>query len=414
MIRQEINSFTDYFKNLDHVRDNKGAYTLEIENSEFNFSFILPFDYSTSGVLKKSVPKNVRDDQKISLSFKNCVFTEGLKISQNIEYKLAFSYCQFYQQVDLNKATFSKKVRFHGCDLYEISTFENTTFNDLADFWNSTFHKEVTFYKTDFNDTTVFSATTFRRNVLFTYTLFGKLVIFRGTNIEAGIDLSLAIITGDINIFNFKFDDYTFKSYKGIYKDVRNLEEYRSDKLSYTDAYQIIYDKAVTREHLIPIENKRETYRLLKSQLQSQLNYIDSIPYKVMENKTYLKESWQHLCSVDHATSRPISNILVLFLNGASNWFGSSYLIGLIFTIAVGSLFFNAMLSHIGDFRYTLNYNEWQWEYFVKFINPTHRFDFMKLIDSKPGKWFYIYDLLGRIFVGYGIYQTIQAFRKYK
>ena len=49
---------------------------------------------------------------------------------------------------------------------------------------------------------------------------------------------------------------------------------------------------------------------------------------------------------------------------------------------------------------------------YVRFMNPTHDVD---LFDTfKPTGWTYFWQTWGRIFVGYGIYQTIQAFRKLK
>jgi hypothetical protein len=186
-----------------------------------------------------------------------------------------------------------------------------------------------------------------------------------------------------------------------------------SGQNAYINAYQRVYYNAVTRNHLIPVENKRETYRIIKNQLESQKNFIDAIPYKVKESRTHFKESWQQLRNGVHVFN-PISNLIVLSLNGISNWFGSSYIQGAIFTVLIGGLFFTLGLSHISDFKFTWDYEQWQWEYFVQFLNPTHRFDYMKAIDENPRTWFFIWDFIGRIFVSYGIYQTIQAFRKYK
>jgi len=49
--------------------------------------------------------------------------------------------------------------------------------------------------------------------------------------------------------------------------------------------------------------------------------------------------------------------------------------------------------------------------YFFKFFIITHDLDFMK--GFKPNFLSYLIDSIGRIFIGYGIYQTVQAFRKY-
>jgi hypothetical protein len=348
-----------------------------------------------------------------SLTFNDCTFVENVNMSSdnNKTCILTFVNCIFEKDILAEDAVMDGKVRFRNCHFKGDVNFRNTTLNNLADFWSCTFYKPTTFYKTDFRDIVVFSAVNFKENVLFTYTLIEKLMILRGTNPEQGFDLSLAIIAGELSVFDFQFDDYN--AYGAMYKDVSAELKNHPKSYSYLAAYETVYENAVSQKHLIPLENKRETYRILKHQLESQKNYIDAVPFRVMENKTLLKESCKKLWH-GHTISRPISNIIVLSLNAISNWFGSSYIIGILFTVSIAGLFFNLALSHIGDFVFTTNISDWQWRYFVQFINPTHRFDYMKLVDVNPRQWFFIWDFLGRIFIGYGIYQTIQAFRKYR
>jgi uncharacterized protein YjbI with pentapeptide repeats len=409
------------------------GYDIGFVNVDIDFKLNLPFQTEIINKMQDVLRGNLD-----TLKFKNCKFlkdvylgrmksdvefTENCKFEAELksygnEGNFTFVGCEI-SNINFEDANFGSeeekndkkgKVRFRNCDLFETN-FRNTTFNSIVDFWSSTFHKPVTFYKTDFREVVVFSAVIFKENVLFTYTLIEKLMILRGTYPEKGFDLSLAIISGKLSVFDFQFDDYN--SYGKIYKDVSAELKNHPKSYSYLAAYETVYENAVSQKHLIPLENKRETYRILKHQLESQKNYIDAVPFRVMENKTLLKESCKKLWH-GHTISRPISNIIVLSLNAISNWFGSSYIIGILFTVSIAGLFFNLALSHIGDFVFTTNISDWQWRYFVHFINPTHRFDHMKLVDVNPRQWFFIWDFLGRIFIGYGIYQTIQAFRKYR
>jgi hypothetical protein len=50
-------------------------------------------------------------------------------------------------------------------------------------------------------------------------------------------------------------------------------------------------------------------------------------------------------------------------------------------------------------------------KYYFKFFIVTHDLDFMKAFNSNAVGYFV--DTVGRIFIGYGIYQAVQAFRKY-
>jgi uncharacterized protein YjbI with pentapeptide repeats len=418
---------------LEHGDFDYESYDSGFLSIDVDFKLNLPFSADFNNNMTSALRQNIS-----TLSFKNCTFLHDvyigrmkidLEFAENCKFKaslksngnlnnLTFNNCQI-NDLNFEDANFGSekekndkkgKVRFRNCDLFDTN-FRNTSFNSITDFWSSTFHKPVTFYKTDFREIVVFSAVNFKENVLFTYTLIEKLMILRGTYPEKGFDLSLAIISGSLKVFDFQFDDY--KSYGNIYKDVDKQFKKHKSEISYQRAYEIVYEKAVSEENQIPIENKRETYRILKNQLESQKNFIDSIPFRVMENKTLLKESYKKLRN-GHTITRPLSNIIVLSLNAISNWFGSSYIIGILFILTIAGLFFNLALSHIGDFVFTTNFSDWQWRYFVQFINPTHRFDYMKLVDKNPGQWFFIWDFLGRIFIGYGIYQTIQAFRKYR
>ena len=79
--------------------------------------------------------------------------------------------------------------------------------------------------------------------------------------------------------------------------------------------------------------------------------------------------------------------------------------------------FFNLTILASGVYSYSFDYFKWvnineNIKLFITFLLPTHNFDFLNT--EINCSLFYFFDFLGRIFVSYGIYQTIQAFRKYK
>ena len=51
--------------------------------------------------------------------------------------------------------------------------------------------------------------------------------------------------------------------------------------------------------------------------------------------------------------------------------------------------------------------------YYFTFLDPTHKIDFLKDKGVTLSGWSSLVDFLGRIVVGYGIYQFISAFRKH-
>lgn len=110
----------------------------------------------------------------------------------------------------------------------------------------------------------------------------------------------------------------------------------------------------------------------------------------------------------------------ILSLNKLSSNHGQDWVQGLIFTLISGLFFFLIYVSIIPEKPFHwgwLGYTEF-WiaiketlKYFPEFLYPGHSFDFMS---KKYYGWTLVIDLIGRIFIGYGIYQTIQSFRKYK
>jgi hypothetical protein len=121
--------------------------------------------------------------------------------------------------------------------------------------------------------------------------------------------------------------------------------------------------------------------------------------------------------------SKDFFSKFTLLLNMISNDFGRNWVLGIGFTLGIGYIFFTALLASTKEYEYG-----WHWggfpsdliPAFLKFINPLRFFDTDSLFDiggSKkvgrlpPGS--YIIDSLGRVLLAYGIYQTIQAFRRF-
>lgn len=361
------------------------------------------------------------------IHFKNCEFNQKIKINTNLEInqELIFESCIFKKDFDISECKFEKNVKFWQSTFSDVN-FHNTTFNGLADFWSCTFNKNVIFYKTDFLGTTVFSAATFNKAVLFTYTPISKVIIFRGTRFENGLDLSQAIISGNISLHDIKI-----KKFKAVDNTVNNKK----------------YENYITETGEIPYSNKRETFRILKQSFSKNGNDIDSLEYRKREHFTLFRELLSnikitilpvninnhkglkyfsfYIFKLFHKNSKiekrlrdllvNIQNMIILFLNFISNYFGVSWFTGLIFILSVGSLFFLLSITEIPEYHFTLRPSKWEvayLKYFLEFLNPTHKFDYLDQKNLTPS--FYIYDFIGRILVGFGIYQFVQAFRKYK
>lgn len=331
----------------------------------------------------------------LKLAFNNCVFNKKFIVESNIK-DADFQNCVFNGKLILRNSEIINKFRMQECSVKDETDFYNVRFNDLADFWKTTFFKVQIFYKVDFLGTTVFSNVTFKENVLFTYSFINKQILFRGTKFEKGLDLSLTILEGQIAPFDLMVDDFETES--------KQLSE---------DEYQ----NYVSTKGIIPIKNKRETFTIIKNQLIKQNNIAESIEYRVLE-----KETLRNQIKNDLNKNNRVENFfdkIVLWLNKWSNNHGKSYWKGIIFTLIVGSVFFYLSLLSTENYIFQLNPKNWysddfreSFKYFFISMNPTHSYNYLD--ENKPTAWFYFWDFIGRIFIGYGIYQTIQAFRKFR
>lgn len=354
------------------------------------------------------------NNEPIDESLDCCVFEGNVHI-KSIRNNLTFENCEFFGCVNADNSFLGGKIRFRSCTFFGQVNFNNTKFSDLADFWRSTFKRSTIFYKTDFLGTTVFSAATFENNVLFTYSLIKELVIFRGTAFKKGLDLSTSLIQGTISTFDITLGDFTTKK--------RPLNDE-------------IFESAVSSSAEIPRKNKRETYRIIKQAFISQNNVIESIKYQVLEKQTLLLEEFYNLIRFrryEHGGQKEgifwfiygkmasFINCGVLLLNLSSNWFGRAPLQSAVFTILIGAFFFSLSMSETNQYDFSVHPNfsfiKSEFSSFSKFLLPTHSVNYLgENFEEvyRPTNWFYLWDWLGRIAVGFGFYQTIQAFRKFR
>ncbi|NJB82819.1 hypothetical protein [Wenyingzhuangia aestuarii] len=340
-------------------------------------------------------------DEIDGFHFKNCDFTHKL-IFRNSSSNFKFHCCSF-QELYLKDVVLEGKIRFYESIFEKSFNLENTTFKNLIDFWKSTFNESINFYKTDFIKTVVLAGCTFENNVLFTYTKVADIAIFRGAYFKKGLDLSLALVSGNLNLFDIQIDNKKFESHnekdeKDYFNMVDNLNE-------------------------IPLKNKRETYRIIKQYFADNGDDLHAVEFSKYEKET-IKEilKYKRRISDDNPNYNLLNYIrwgmeqLSLWLNNVSNDYRNSYLSGLFFTIIVGLLFFT--LSVLSLPNYCFEWNPFKWsmpefgKYYMTFMNPTHDVDLFN--ELTPNGWTYFWQTWGRIFIGYGIYQTVQAFRKLK
>ncbi|MGN6340494.1 MAG: hypothetical protein ACTHML_06005 [Ginsengibacter sp.] len=151
----------------------------------------------------------------------------------------------------------------------------------------------------------------------------------------------------------------------------------------------------------------------LQTVFQKQGDSVRSYEYLAREIKSYYKQ-------LSFLSSNFFTKVN-LFLNSISNNFGRNWVQGFLFSFGIALFFFYLLVVSTKEFSFGLPIS-FQWDFtepFLRFMNPLRHFDAEVIFQNTKYSrlslthWSYIIDFLGRIFIAYGYYQTIQAFRKF-
>jgi len=318
-------------------------------------------------------------------NFKNTIFKEDLTIS-GFESFVSFKSAKFesdtfwgytFNEIDLSFCTFKKSLDLSERQFQGKLHLNDSVFKGDVYFKNSTFENKINAWETEFQ----------------------KDLIFRWANFKKKINLTESKIKNGLCDFygvNFEENGYFYKTdFKEI--DLKNS----------------VIEKGIFFLGAKIKKSKRETNRIIKNQFLKQNNKIEALNFHHKEMKSYLNELLvvlpKNIVQLKFwSFFKNLSNLFILLFNFVSNGFGLWWIGGLIFLFTSTTICFKYYLANV----YTCEDISY-WKYYFDFINPTHKSDFIKIehiyITDKAS----IIDFFGRIISSLGIYQTIQAFRKY-
>ena len=256
----------------------------------------------------------------------------------------------------------------------------------------------------------MFDEIKFSTTLQFNRTLFNENSYYR----------SIIIDTGKI-YFNNSFFNQLVEFRKSVFQNsvftnvlFKYTANFTNAKLRQTDFTGAIFKEiGLFKNCEIDISN-RETFRIVKHELLKLNNKIDALTYHEKEMRAYSEE----LKLKNWRTS--FTEKFILFMNRISNGFGLNWLRGIIYTIVAALIFFIPYLLCLKNPYFEWGWESWKafWEvsgqtvkYYIEFFYAAHKFDFMD--QYEPSGFAYVLDMVGRIFITYGYYQTVQAFRKY-
>jgi hypothetical protein len=391
-ILQEISS--KGYQNQIRVVTLNGANSYRIQNFKTDKIFdLLDFIRIIDTPEKIHIDKKVmfvNDTFEFEINFSDCIFEQGLvlracKFVENVD----FRHCTFNGRTVFKKSKFEKKVRFHNSEFNSSINFENTAFKDLVDFYYATFYSTQQFFLTDFLSVAIFSNVTFTRQIQFLYNKTTKdtIISFENATFQQSLDISRANFWCKLSFWKAE-----------INSNPKEIWLYERDHIS---------EKHIAKP-IQAFKVLRETFRIIKDTFHKEGNQIESLLFYKYEMIIYEKEV--KASKMKNAVEERIS----LFFNKNSNFFGTSWLRGLGFTFLVTLFFYTLFLFTFYDelvFDNSWNAISQTVKHFTEFLNIA-KWD-IKPFGINDYNWGYVALFIGRIFIAYGYYQIVQAFRKY-
>ncbi len=374
--------------------------------------------------------------------FEQCVFKFEFKSwTSSIKEEVCFESATFELEANFCGTNFKKKANFNGCSFAGFVDFSNCEFEEFdsssyyggVSFKHATFKHHVTFWRRSFSKTANFFSSAFLEGADFRECQFHGLLEFNHINVRGGaLDFQEATFENKVNAWDIECtEDISFR--RSNFRDKVNMTDLivRNGLADFTGANfegnAYFYDSEI---HTLNLERtviekslfflgasiddaNRESYRVLKNEFIKQNNHLESRIYRYREMDQFDRD---HFSERESSRGRPYEDRFIILANRVSNKHNTSPSRGVGFTLSM-VLFFYVL------FMIMLQIERGEW--FVLsvdyvFDNIRGIFEFMNLTQwaFKPyGKAMtasYALLFIGRLFIGFGFYQTIQAFRKFK
>lgn len=339
-------------------------------------------------------------DSKIHSKIKNLTIYDNLKID-SVDIRLNdFDYlyinnCNFINNFTLNVNTINKIL------------IEKSIFNDDLEFWKNIIIDEIMIKKSQLNRL-ISNQNNLGFEANFRDVTFNETVNF----INLKTDNSYIKFQDCIFQKNTNFDQSTIKELSFESVIFRGITSFQNVKILNT----IILKKTLFEKNAffdgISISNEKSldinTLQILKGQLQKSENKIEYLKYNALEQRKYL----QTLKLSD-------SDFYVLKLNSMSNNFGTDWFKGAKFTLKTSMSFYiliilvNSFISSTYPLKFNTNLELASPSFIIsEFLKFTFTFGFNNE-DIQSNGYLYLIFIISKIFISYGIYQTITAFRKF-
>lgn len=415
---------------------------LEFESCTFNcnvnFSnctFIELSFKNTEKIDSLNLGSNSPKNKIYSFQFSNDSKTEKLKLTtdfniRNIVFEI-FSF-QNITHVEGRFIFLGNRLGENTKQINDIISFQNSTISNML-FGTNSFFKFTSFRRAEFKFTpkelkpagSAYEFPGFYKNT------FNK-VSFSGSNFDGRFQfencdfLGTAIFeecknlsTSHLKLKSCKFEKYSlfdnskFDKIEILHSKFLEKASFENFETNHFKIHQVTFSEVAYFDDLNKnnngvIENwDRKTLRAIKRELVNSHNQIDYLRFKAYELIAYKKEVDQYKLNWKDS--------LILYFNEDSNYFGLDWTKGIRFIFQWSLIFYLLYIisysASIDDFNCIPRIEDLATNY-LKFTNPLSFLD-TPLENSEDYFLPLLFISLSKIFVSYGIYQTIQAFRKF-
>lgn len=306
-----------------------------------------------------------------------------------------FDHCIFETMFELSKNNFNY-LNINDCNFKLNFTFLNNSIEDNITVMNSHFG-QIQAKGSNFGLKSLFKNCNFLDISNFSYLKSNKSTV----KFENCIFKNSCYFNNSI-ILSLEFNSVIFQ----------NVTSFQGLNCSLDIKFNTSYFEKIGFFENIKIGNKNSldlnTIRIIKGQLSKSESKIEYLKFNALEQKEHFKKLKKN--SPDY---------YILLLNSWSNDFGRNWIKGLKFTIKTSAIFFlalitlNSFIASNYPLRFKLNSN------FVDF--STILSEYLKFTLSlgfnneeiQSNGFLYLIFIISKIFIGFGIYQTISAFRKF-
>ncbi len=277
-------------------------------------------------------------NEKVDLSH-STLNEELLFLNINFNEKVDFSHSILNGYINFHNFIFYKEIDFLGATFNEKVNFSSTSFNGKVNFSGATFNKKINFLDTSFNGEVSFSGTTFNGKVNFLSSYFNvyknnnsicfnniiimsnSYVLFDSINNKdknshiSKIEIKNVIIKGHLEFRNFKINEIDLKGSEVVGGSFNSVN-FEFKPLNW------------------------QTASFLKHEYIKKDNMIEALEYKAIEKDLHAKE----IFSTKNKTIQEWGEYCSIVISKLSNNHGQNWFQAVIFTLLSGFLFFSCSL----------------------------------------------------------------------